>query len=320
MHKIGVLSFAVALLIGTAVLSTSKGCGQDATPAQSEEKVALYTKYYEKRKGGAEEQKVAYELGQEFIKKYGTDDDQYVKAVRKFIEKYEEEDRKFRFAQAITNKDYPKAFELGQQILERQPDNCGVIVQLVQVGYLSSTKGNSKTFNAQSMALAKQGLQLLDANKVTDPAGMPSLADARGYLNFSIGWFLHDTAPTEAAPIFVKAINSSALYKSDPTTYYLLGTSILNGEFQQQSKEYEEKYKGKDESPEQKALLDKVTHTGERAIDAMARAVALSTKPEQQDYKKLVLAQLTDVYKDFHKGSEDGLNDLIAGVLAKPLP
>ena len=31
------------------------------------------------------------------------------------------------------------------------------------------------------------------------------------------------------------------------------------------------------------------------------------------------LAQLTDIYKDFHNNSDAGLNDLIASVLSKPM-
>jgi len=315
MHKIGVLAFAVALLVGTSVLSTSTVLAQTTQP---DDKMALYTKYYEKRKGDAEEQKVAYELGQEFVKKYGADDDQYVKAVKKFLDKYDELERSNKFNAALGQKDYAKAFETGQQILEHQPENFGVMLQLVQAGYVSST-ANNKNFNSQSMTIAKKALELMDANKVTDPAGMPSLDDARGYLNFAIGWFLHDSSPNEAVPILVKAINSSASYKANPTTYYLLGTSIINGEYSQQVKEYQEKYAGKDASPEQQALLDRINKTGERAVDAMARAVALC-KPEQQKYRTDVLAQLTDIYKDLHKGSEEGLKELIDSVLSKPMP
>ena len=58
----------------------------------------------------------------------------------------------------------------------------------------------------------------------------------------------------------------------------------------------------------------------ERAIDAYARAVALSTKPEQQEAKNKILAQLTVLYKNFHNNSDAGLSELISTVLSKPLP
>jgi len=304
-------------LLAISALSNSAVVAQ--APQMSEEKTALYTKYYEKRQGGIEDEKAAYELGQDFLSKFGIDDDTYVKAVRKFVAKYEANQRERGFEQAFVAKDYPKAFEFGRQILSKEPENFKRLVQVVQVGFLNSKTGNT-SLNAESMTFAKQALQLLDSNKVTDPAPMPTIEDARGYLNFALGSFLIASSPGEAALVLVKALKSSPAYKIDSTTYYLLGTAIYNGVYQQLYTEYKEKYAGKDESPEQKAFLERLNHVSDRAVDAMSRAVALATKPEQQAFKKQVLTQLTDIYKDFHNNSDAGLNELIAAVLTKPLP
>lgn len=312
------LTTALVLLALVSFAGISRVIAQTA-PEISEEKTALYTKYYEKRKGSIEDEKVAYELAQEFLKKFGTDDDRYVQAVRKFIAAYEANQRELAFNQALAAKDYPKAFELGRPILIKEPENFAKLVQLVQAGYLNF-KGGNAGLNAETITYAKQALALLDANKVTSPAPMTNVEDARGYLYFVQASLLHASAPNEAIPLLLKAINSSPAYKADPSPYNLLGTAIYNGEYQQLATEYKDKYAGKDESPEQKAALEKLNHTSERVVDALARAVALSTKPEQEAFKKLVLAQLTDLYKDFHNNSPDGLNELIAGVLAKPLP
>lgn len=285
----------------------------------SEEKTALYTKYYEKRQGGIDDEKVAYELAQDFLQKFGADDDTYVKAVRKFVAKYEALQRELGFGQAFVAKDYPKALGFGRQILSKEPENFKILVQVVQAGYLNSQNGNT-SLNAESMTFAKQALQLLDSNKVTDPGPMTTIEDARGYLNFALGSFLIASSPGEAALVLAKALKSSPSYKIDSATYFLLGNAIYSGEYQQLATEYKERYAGKDESPEQKALLERVNHASDRAVDAMARAVALATKPEQQAFKKQVLTQLTDIYKDFHNNSDAGLNELIAAVLTKPLP
>src|SRR5258705_284602 len=304
-------------LLAISALSNSAVVAQ--APQMSEEKTALYTKYYEKRQGGIEDEKVAYELAQDFLQKFGADDDTYVKAVRKFVAKYEALQRELGFGQAFVAKDYPKAFGFGRQILSKEPENFKMLVQVVEAGYLNSQNGNT-SLNAESMTLAKQALQLLDSNKVTDPAPMPTIGDARGYLNFALGSFLIASSPSEAALVLVKSLNSSPAYKIDSTTYFLFGTAVYNGEYQQLYTEYKEKYAGKDESPEQKAFLERLNHVSDRAVDAMARAVALATKPEQQAFKKQVLTQLTDIYKDFHNNSDAGLNELIAAVLTKPRP
>ena len=313
------LSLILAALVFGAF--TSIALAQEAAPAkpQDEEKTELYRKYYEGAKGGAEQQKVAYDIAREYLKKFGGDEDPYVTAVRKWVAKYEAATRVVDFNQAVAAKDYPKTFTVGRQLLEQEPENFPILLQLVQAGVLNARAGN-KSLNTETIALARKSLQLVDSNKVTDPAPMASIDDVRGFLNFSLASLLQETAPVEAIAAFQRAAKEGGAYKTDPTTYFLLGGTIYNSEYQPLAAEYSEKYAGKDETPESKAMLERANAIGNRAIDAMARAVALATKPEQKDLKAKWLAQLTDIYKDFHNGSDAGLNDLIATVLSKPLP
>lgn len=289
------------------------------TKPQDEEKTELYRKYYEGAKGGAEQQKVAYDIAREYLKKYGGDSDQYVTAVRKWVAKYEAATRVADFNQAVAAKDYTKTFTVGRQLLEPEPENFKVLLQLVNAGLLSARAGN-KSLDTETIALARKTLQLVDSNKVTDPAPMASIDDVRGFLNFGLGSLLAETAPVEAIAAFLRAVKDGGAYKTDPATYFLLGATIYNAEYQPLAAEYSEKYTGKDETPESKAMLERANAIGGRAIDAMARAVALATKPEYKDSKATWLAQLTDIYKDFHNNSDAGLNDLIATVLSKPMP
>jgi len=289
------------------------------TKPQDEEKTEIYRKYYEGAKGGAEQQKVAYDIAREYLKKYGSDSDQYVTAVRKWVAKYEAATRLFDLNQAFNAKDYAKAFTVGRQILDQEPENFPILLQLVHAGALNARAGN-KSLNTETIALARKSLQLVDSNKVANPAPMASIDDARGFLSFSLASLLQETSPVEASAAFLRAIKEGGSYKSDPTTYYLLGATIYNTEYEPLAAEYGAKYAGKDETPESKAMLERVNAIANRAIDAMARAVALATKPEQKELKAKVLAQLTDIYKDFHNNSDAGLNELVATVLSKPLP
>ena len=99
-----------------------------------------------------------------------------------------------------------------------------------------------------------------------------------------------------------------------------MGVAILKGEFAQLSAKYNEEFGTKPPSKEQAAMLEHVSQVAERAIDAYARAVALSARPEQQDAKTKILAQLTELYKSFHNNSDAGLSELISTALSKPLP
>ncbi|MGI9069654.1 MAG: hypothetical protein ACR2HX_25020 [Pyrinomonadaceae bacterium] len=312
-------SLILAALVLGAFASIALAQETAQTKPQDEEKTELYRKYYEGAKGGAEQQKVSYDIAREYLKKFGGEEDQYVTAVRKWVAKYEAATRVVDFNQAVAAKDYPKTFTVGRQILEQEPENFKVLLQLVNAGLLNARAGN-KSLDTETIALARKTLQLVDSNKVTNPAPMASIDDVRGFLNFSLASLLQETTPVEATAAFLRAVKNGGAYKTDPTTYFLLGATIYNAEYQPLAAEYGEKYAGKDETPESKAMLERANAIASRAIDAMARAVALATKPEQKELKGKWLSQLTDIYKDFHGGSDAGLNELVATVLSKPMP
>jgi hypothetical protein len=305
-------------LITVALTVSSAAIAQSTAPQMSEEKVALYTKYYELKKGGAEGQKVAYEVAKEYLQKFGSDDDQYTQAVKKFVALYERATLEVNFFKAYNAKDYAKGFELGKQILNLEPENFLVMGSMVRGAYLNSYGGN-QSLNSDATALARKALTLLDSGNVTKADPFTNVDDARGFLNFALGWFLKDKSAVEAADAFGKAAQVGST-KSDPSTYFFLGTAIMNGDYERLSTEYTTKYKGKDETPESKAELEHVLQVGNRVVDAYARAVALSTRPNQEKFKTKVMTELTDLYKGFHNNSDEGLSDLIAGVLSKPLP
>jgi hypothetical protein len=293
---------------------------QESTEAkpQDEEKTELYRKYYEAPKATPEQQKARYNLAQEYLKKYGGDTDAYTTAVKKWVANYESLARYVDFDQAVKAQDYSKTFTLGRQILEQQPENFAVLVHVVNAGL--KTRAGDKSRDTEIIAMARKAIQLLDANKVTDPTPMTSIDDARGFLSFGLASLLQETAPAEATAAFLRAIKEGGAFKTDPNAYYLLGATIYNKEYQPLAKEYSDKYAGKDETPESKAMLEKANAVANRAIDAMARAVALATKPEHKALKAEWLATLTDIYKDFHNNTDAGLSDLIATVLSKPMP
>src|SRR4029453_6161020 len=78
------------------------------------------------------------------------------------------------------------------------------------------------------------------------------------------------------AAAFSKAVHTKSPYENDPLTYYRLGVAILKGPYAQLSAEYNEKYGARQASAEKRSALEQFNHLGNRAIDAYARAVALS--------------------------------------------
>ena len=76
-------------------------------------------------------------------------------------------------------------------------------------------------------------------------------------------------------------------------------------------------------------MLERIQKLGLQAIDAYARAVALTDParaqgPNQPQFsptaRTKILEQLTALYKSFNNNSDAGLNELVASVLSKPLP
>jgi len=288
------------------------------TDAQKDE---LYATFLElKRVPLAEKQQLAYEAGREYLRRYGGDSsDPDVKIVRKFVGEYEKVLGEFDIDRAYAAKNYAKTFEIGRALIQKQPENFYFLSVMAEAGYESSLTGNA-SLNAETVRYANKALQLLNEGKVTKPDPFKSIEMARGFLNFAVGNLLKEQAPVEAAAAFLRAVQSESPYRTEPLAYHRLGAAILKGEFAQLSAEYNEKYGGQKSSSEQTAMFDKINRVVERAIDAYARAVALSTSPQQQEAKSKILVQLTALYKNFHGDSEAGLNELIAGVLTKPLP
>ncbi|MFL6255705.1 MAG: hypothetical protein ACJ74T_11900, partial [Pyrinomonadaceae bacterium] len=135
-------------------------------------------------------------------------------------------------------------------------------------------------------------------------------------LNYYIGVFTFDNAPAEAATYLVKAAQSNSSFAKEPTTYEYLAAAYYNNEFTPLAAEYKAKYEGKEATPESEALFNKINAVTNRIVDAYARAVALSPAgPAKDDRRK----KLSTFYKQLHDGKEDGMNELVAGILAKPI-
>lgn len=280
----------------------------------------LYNEFTEYRKSlNPEERRLAYPAAKDYLRKFGGDDDVYARDVQKFVTDYERAAHDGDIFAAYSAKNYTKAFELGRPQLKADPNDFFVLATLTEAGYDNAQAGDL-TLNDETIGYARRAIKLLEGGKLGKADPFKSMDIARGFLNFTLGWFVKEQLPVEAAAAFMKAAQSDSRYRSDPAVYHRMGVAILRGEFAQLSTEYNEKYGAKPASPEQKQMFERLSQLVERTIDAYARAVALSTRPEQQEARTRILAQLTSLYKNFHNNSDAGLNELIATVLTKPLP
>lgn len=296
-----------------------------ATPAagpcttEAEAKAALYKKFLDNYKGTPDQQKAAYESGKEYLSKYGTCPDDADKKVATFIQnwigKYEKAIVEFNCTKAV-NDTPAQAFQACQPLLAANPDNLKVHLQLVTAGLKNAQAKNTST-NAEAANVARKALALLEQGKTSD-VWLPftSQAEAAPGLNYYLGFFTLENSPAEAAKYLVKAAQSTSSFAKEPSTYDFLAVAYFNNEFKPLAAEYKSKYEGKEATPESEALLNKINAVTHRIVDAYARAVALSPAGPAKDDRK---SKLTQFYKQLHDGSDAGMNELIAGILAKPI-
>ncbi|HEY0101412.1 MAG TPA: hypothetical protein VGB76_20980 [Pyrinomonadaceae bacterium] len=302
-----------------------------ANPCEEAARGEMYTKYYElkgkkdaKGQPDADAQKEAYGVGQEYLAKYASCNDTYSKAVQKFVTQYGEAVRKVgnaaEFSDALyKNKDYAKAFQLGNQMLAAEPENLSLLIQLGYAGYTAQSLTPAvTTFSPTSLGYAKKAVEMLEAGKTpSEWVLFKSKDEALGYLSFAIGEYMINSDPAGALPYYLKAA-SIAPTKDIALTYGRLGWAYQAGQYKPMQEAFTAKYK--EETEESKHALNNLNQVMDRVMDAYARAIRLAgTDPKFQKAKAEWMQQLTDFYKFRNNNTTTGLEAFIASTESKPL-
>ena len=210
-----------------------------------------------------------------------------------------------------------EAFSTGAEFLAQNPDSMRVLVGLMSLGTDQAKSGNSK-FVEPSLQYGTRAAELVEGNKKPanmDEAGwtryktnvLPGVYRSLGILNLVKG----DRAQAKAQVL--KALGVAA---SDPYNYLLLAT-ILYDEYQDAAKRYQNLPDSKSKNDE----LQKVIAALDSLIDADAHLIALSEGVAAlQPARQQVIQDMESYYKYRHKGSTDGMQQLIDKykVAAKP--
>lgn len=333
--------FAVTLLLSVSTLTAQPRTGT-VQETDDEFKVTTYKRFVDNREPNPA---VAYQAAKEYMAKYSREDDQYTRYLKAWIAAYEEDERAMRLAAekadreqqllgSFTQRDFAKAYGLAKQVLADNPNNLRVLIALGYGAVAASTESRNDSFNADAANYAAKAIQLLESGRVpvaeTAPAAGPaaqlwapfkSKEDVLGSLHYALGFYALKPAPEAAAAHFIKATQVDADRRNAPATYYYLAAAYQTGAYKRLSDDYSKRFANQPETPESKAALENINKVVDKMIDAYARAVALAgNDPRQQNAKAQWMTQLTNFYKFRHEGSDAGLNELIAGILSKPLP
>jgi hypothetical protein len=322
---IRVMAIYASLALPLAFANTTELKAQTPTPSPAqgdctpENKTAWYTEF---RATFKTDQTKAYDLAKKYL---GCPAEPGEESIRNYLQNtfvavIDKARRPPKITELVYDKrDYPKAFELGRQVLAEDPNNVKVLMDLA---YAGAANAKVDTYSAESLGYAKKAIQLIESGTVPEVwVPYANKEDALGYLNNAVGVLTLQKTPAEALPYLLKAAQLEGKLKKQPFVYGLIGDAYQTGPYDKLFSEYQAKYAGKDETPESKLALENVNQVIDRMIDAYARAVSLSgADAANAASKKAWMETLTTWYKYRHNQSDAGLTDLIAQVMSKPLP
>lgn len=315
-----------AIFAGLVLLAAPAFAQTTATPTASQADCTEENKltwYAEFRQVFKTDQTKGYALAQKYLACPAiAGEEAAVTYLKNYVGLIDKARRTPRVAELVYDKkDYAKAFELGKQVLADEPENVRIFIDLSYAGYLAAVS-KVETYQTDTMNYAKKAIQLIQSGAAPQSwAPYSGKDEALAYLNNTIALLTMAKNPSEALPYFIKAAQLEGKLKTQPHTYGYIGDAYQSGPYDKLSADYKSKYEGKDETPESKLALENINQVIDRMIDAYARAVALSgSDPANQAGKKVWLDNLTTWYKYRHNQSDAGLNELIAGIMSKPLP
>lgn len=281
-------------------------------------KIEIYKKFTENHRTNPT---AAYQYARDYLQRYQKDKDQYTDYLSKWVAAYERDERKRNLPILINEKKFDEAYKTGARILSDEPDYLRAQIDLGYAGYIAAS-AKDESHNAEALAFATKAIQAIDAGKTpTEWAPFKGKEDTLAYLNYAIGFLNLKTNPTVAIDPLLKAASLESDIKRTPSTYYFLAVAYESGPYKTLSTAYQKDFADKPETPASKAALEKLNVLMDRIIDAYARAIATAgTDPKTEQSRKEWQGQLANYYKFRNGGSEDGMTELIASSLKKPLP
>jgi hypothetical protein len=200
------------------------------------------------------------------------------------------------------------AFRIASTSISRNPNDIATMTQIALVG-VEQAKRNNPKYAQQSLQYGGKAIELIESGKKPDNMDetrwseyqtkwLPQLYQSIGMLSMMTG------NKDEAKARLEKA---ASLNSHDPFTFVLLG-SMVEEEYQK----FAEQHKAQSPGPLKDELLNQAHAKMDQVIEFYAHGIALAEgKPEYQKLHDQILESLQTYYKYRHKGSEDGLRQLI---------
>jgi tetratricopeptide (TPR) repeat protein len=264
----------------------------------------------------------ANEAAKKYLAACPAEEGQIPTYLKKWVAAYDKEARKFNLNKLfLDQRKYAEALPLAKEVLADDPEYIPAMFALGYGGYVLAVNTKNEANNAEAINYAKKAIQAIESGKAPENwAPFKSKDDALGYLYYSVGFLQRTSNPADALKNFIKSAQFESDIKKNSQTYAFIANAYET-EYAKQSADYERLYKDKAETPESKLAAENINQLVDRIIDSLARAVAVAgTDASAQAAKTQWLERLTDLYKFRNKGSDAGLQNMIASIMSKPLP
>jgi tetratricopeptide (TPR) repeat protein len=318
------------------------------TFAQDEEKTKLYTDFIACYKETDKAKRDAcYALAKQYLDKFGTPEDEYVKFVKARYTAYEkalvaeEKAAKMkRFDDAVKNPqalNVDQAFSAGREVLTIEPDLIDVPIALATIGFdQASAKTPNTRYVGDAINYAKTAIQKIEAGKpsVTGSYGVYAYSyktkdfpdgknNALGWMNYIVGYmmFNHQNQKKEAMPYFFKASQMNSATKTYPELYRQIGSWYVE-EFIELDKKRVAAIAaaGNQDTEETKQMLALQKGLSDRALEAYAKAYHVApTTPEGKVYRDSLLARTRELYGIRFENEMSGFDAYLATAKNKAL-
>lgn len=313
-------SILFVILITAMFVPVAWGQGPEAQQA-------LYQKFLENRTVKPE---VAYDTARDYLTQYSASaaaDDKYVDYLKKWVVKYERQQRRQKLIGFLTNNQVNEAFAAAKAVLQDYPDDTGLLYDLARTG-ITAAGGNNHTNDADTLAYARQVIQALQGGKSFNPDQPLSDAarnESLGFLNLGVGMLTAKSAPNEAIDSLLNGAKFEGTSKRNPLTYGLLAEIYETVYYAPVSDQYTKDCKTEEQAktPACTELKTTVEAAADHLVDALARAVFYANLPENksrfESYQPGWMENLTTYYKYRHQNSDAGMKEYVEGISGKAL-
>lgn len=299
-----------AVLTVSSVAAVAQG--QQCTEDYLNETYTKWWEPYKARDTNPQQKDLAYQIAKEYVNKCPNEfpDNPYAKALKSYVQVYEKAQASGKvgadFTEAIKKLNYQDIVRTGKAYVVIDPNNSTAHLWIGLAGL------SDPSLLSDAVQYAPKAIELVEAGKPVDPYRTKDQALAA--MNYVLAKATVKTSPTNAIPYFIKAAKYDSELKKAALLYNELAGAYGDGPVAKLTEDYKE-YVGKPETDQSKLVLANLNQAIDRQIDALARAAALADAAN----KPPLMERLTELY-EFRNKTKQGVDQLVGGVLTKPLP